>query len=188
MAGALRQGGQPGGVMQGGLQVGKVTAAFGAAFLAYDPKTYRPDNARVTTLLRGTAHMLHSPNRSMCDLFNADAPAARQMLTQRPPWCAVGQAGCGVDMRVLLSPEDCRRRLGGPCKLREPERAGSVARQLPSLLSTAQLTAAERSPLFRTLVAAPPIHSVDFLSLSALKKQRVCGDLCTGMPTPGAKV
>ena len=78
------------------------------------------------TLLRGTTHVLHSPNVSLCAdhtpnpnpnpnpnlktltlaptltlaltltltrcaLFNADAPAERQMLTQRPPWCAVGQ-------------------------------------------------------------------------------------------------
>ena len=38
------------------LQVGKVSADFGAAFYAYNPKTYRLDKARVTTLLRGTAH------------------------------------------------------------------------------------------------------------------------------------
>ena len=75
-----------GAARRGVLHVGKVSAAFGAAFYAYDPRTFRLDNARVTTLLRGTTHVIHSPNVSLCALFNADAPADRQMLTQRPPW------------------------------------------------------------------------------------------------------
>ena len=115
-----------------------------------------------------------------CALFNADAPAERQMLTQRPPWCAVGQAGCGVDTHALVSRDDCRRMLGAPCRLREPEREGLHVRELPSMLNTTQLTAAEQLPLFRALVAAPPIHRVDFETLSGLKA--ACGDLCKDMP------
>ena len=53
-------------------------------------------------------------------------------------------------------------------------------RELPSMLSASQLAAAERLPLFRALLAAPPIHRVEFESLSGLKA--VCGDLCKGMP------
>ena len=102
------------------------------------------------------------------------------MLTQRPPWCAVGQAGCGVDTHALVSRDDCRRMLGAPCRLREPEREGLHVRELPNMLNTTQLTAAEQLPLFRALVAAPPIHRVDFETLSGLKA--ACGDLCKDMP------
>jgi hypothetical protein len=100
-----------GAARRGVLAVGKVTAAFGAAFYQYDGWA-RADNARVTTVLNGSTHVLHTPNaswcvdlppicrahvpldltrsppisRARCALFNADAPAERQMLTQRPPW------------------------------------------------------------------------------------------------------
>ena len=53
-------------------------------------------------------------------------------------------------------------------------------RVLPSMLNASQLAAAERLPLFRALLAAPPIHGVEFDTLSGL--ERACGDLCRGMP------
>ena len=51
------------------------------------------------------------------------------------------------------------------------------------MLNASQLAAAERLPLFRALLAAPPIHGVEFDTLSGLEK--VCGDLCRGMPEHG---
>ena len=60
------------------------------------------------------------------------------------------------------------------------EREGLHVRELPSLLNASQLAAAEKLPLFRTLLAAPPIHRVEFETLSGLKA--VCGELCKGMP------
>ena len=53
-------------------------------------------------------------------------------------------------------------------------------RALPSMLNASQLAAAERLPLFRALLDAPPIHGVEFDTLSGL--ERACGDLCRGMP------
>ena len=53
-------------------------------------------------------------------------------------------------------------------------------RELPSMLNASQLAAAERLPLFRALLAAPPIHRVEFDTLGGLKT--VCGELCKGMP------
>ena len=95
--------------------------------------------------------------------------------------CAPKQTGCGVVIRSLLDHEACRRALGAPCRLRDPERPGSTARALPSLLSASQLAAAERElPLFRSLLAAPPVHRVNFEAFRTLKGR--CGDLCTGMP------
>jgi hypothetical protein len=71
-------------------------------------------------------------------------------------------------------------RLSRPSPALGRERAGLQVRALPSMLNASQLAAAERLPLFRALLAAPPIHGVEFDTLSGLEK--ACGDLCRGMP------
>jgi len=69
-----------------GLMVGQVAAHFGAAFYNVVPRGkqggIRADGARITPVIQGRAHLLHSSNISLCGVINADTQT-RQILMVR---------------------------------------------------------------------------------------------------------
>ena len=71
-------------VERSGLNIGKISPAFGAAFYNVHNTSggggLRSDRARVTPILPGRVHVVHSPDQSLCAKFNTHADAPRQVL------------------------------------------------------------------------------------------------------------
>ena len=97
----------------GGLAVGQVATPFAAAFYnaVRMQSSNASDNLRISRVLRGPAHILHSKNPSDCDAFNAFAEKERQMLViaHKP----TGAKRSNSTVRTLLNLDDCERSLAG---------------------------------------------------------------------------
>ena len=68
-----------------GLNVGKIAPTYGAAFQnaysnANGTTRLRSDKTRLTPVLQGRVHILHTTNPAMCDTFNQHPALDRQML------------------------------------------------------------------------------------------------------------
>lgn len=99
--------------LSGGLYVGQVATEYAAAF--YNAAVFRSDNAsdraRVTRVLRGPAHVLHSKNPSDCYDFNLYPNRTRQivMIAHKPK----GAVRSTINYRTVFSVDDCEITLAG---------------------------------------------------------------------------
>ena len=66
-------------------KVGRVVPEYGASFYNVIPSDgqLRSDRARVTPVLQGRVHVIHSTNRSLCEVFNSHTGRERQIMGRR---------------------------------------------------------------------------------------------------------
>ena len=99
--------------LAGGLNIGQVATEYAAAF--YNAAQFKSvnasDRARITRVLRGPAHVLHSKNPSDCYDFNLHETATRQivMVAHKP----TGAKKSNVSYRTVFSVDECEIALAG---------------------------------------------------------------------------
>ena len=108
-----------------GLNVGRIAPPFSAAFYnvlghSNGSVTLRPDRARVTPVLQGPVHVIHTANRSLCAIFNKHASSPlvsfpgerkRQILMRNiHTWDGITPPSFNYD--TMLSNDGCVSSLG----------------------------------------------------------------------------
>ena len=106
-------------VAAGLIKVGQLAPPFGTAFFNARGNSTLVRSPRLTRVIVGRAHVIHSFNRSFCGLINhwsasnASLEEPRQMMTTG---ISCPRRPCGVNWHALRSEVECSQALGGmPC-------------------------------------------------------------------------
>ena len=102
----------------GGLVVGRVAPEYGAAFYdvmdqgnATRPPAKRPDRIRITPLIRGTAHVLHTTNATLCHVFNGELVERQLLVTPAGREMVGGAMRTKMAYILLKDARECTQRL-----------------------------------------------------------------------------
>lgn len=98
----------------GGLHVGQVSTPYAAAFynaLRITTADGAVSNMRITRVIHGPVHVLHSRTPTDCAAFNAHSDSPRQILFvgHKPS----GAKRSNITLRTLFSLDECERALAG---------------------------------------------------------------------------
>jgi hypothetical protein len=172
-----------------GLNVGRIAPEYGGAFYnvysEHGATKLRPDRARVTPVLSGRVHVIHSPNLSLCTAFNEYPTTKRQMLMRTmgeiPPVADGELARPILHYQTMTSTGQCVAKLskddGRYCLLNEP----------PSKLTVGHEDTVTSSGLVGDTVLEPqdnpyikPVMMEDYRLYVETAR---CGALCTDIIT-----
>jgi len=102
---------------QYGLQVGRVSPEYGAAFYNVNDRgsaarqpTPRADRLRISPYLLGSVHILHTSNQSLCAIFNSGR-RGRQVVMRPALQDPTDGRTAGFNYAVLWTREECSQQL-----------------------------------------------------------------------------